>query len=455
MTSNPVRNSQEFLQAAVASENPQAIRESLDSLDPGEAVHAIYQLSDIDQSRMLTALPRTMAAELVADLPEAQAAQMIERLPAEQAARIVAALPSNEQADMIARLPDLEASRLLEALPLAEAQSARRLLAYPPQTAGRLMITEYLAYKELSTVGDVLDDLRANADRYRHYDVQYAYVLSMQGQLRGVLRLRDVVLSDARTPVSRVMIDNPRYVFDTAKLDELERFFDRHPLFAAPVIDDEGVLMGVVLNRTIEEAAEERSSRSFLSYMGIVGGEELRTMSLRTRTVRRMSWLSANIGLNLISASVIAFHQATLSAVIALVVFLPIISDMSGCSGNQAVAVSMRELTLGLIRPKDLWKVLGKEMSVGIINGLVLGLLLGLIGWVWQGNVMLGAVVAVALAVNTLVAVCIGGSIPLLLQRLGQDPALAAGPILTTITDMSGFFLVLSLAGAVLPWLTK
>jgi magnesium transporter len=170
--------------------------------------------------------------------------------------------------------------------------------------------------------------------------------------------------------------------------------------------------------------------------------------------MRRLGWLSVNIVLNILAASIIAVNQDTLSAVIALAVFLPIISDMSGCSGNQAVAVSMRELALGFTRPSGIWRVLGKEASVGVINGIVLGLLLGLVGWLWQGNWMLGAVVAVALAVNTLVAVCFGGSIPLVLRGLGQDPALASGPILTTITDMSGFFLVLSLARAVLPWLT-
>jgi magnesium transporter len=148
-------------------------------------------------------------------------------------------------------------------------------------------------------------------------------------------------------------------------------------------------------------------------------------------------------------------HQDTLAAVIALAVFLPIISDMSGCSGNQAVAVSMRELALGLVNPSDLLRVLGKEAAIGVVNGIALGVLLGLVGWVWQGNYMLGAVVGASLAINTLLAVCFGGSIPLVLRGLGQDPALASGPILTTITDMSGFFLVLTLAGAVLPWLTR
>lgn len=455
MPSDPTKQSIERLQAAVAAEDVQAITKQLTALQPADAVHAISHLSDLDQSRLLTALPRAAAAKLVDDLPTAQAAQMIERLPAVEAAAIVSELPSNEQADVISRLSIFEASAILDAMPADEARDARRLLAYPPDVAGGLMITEYLSYRDNLSVGDVLDDLRANAERYRRFDVQYAYVVTPAEKLVGVLRLRELVLSSPRDPVSAVMIDKPLHVRDTAPLEELERFFDRHPLFGVPAVDAEGVLVGVVRSHDVEQAAEERSNRSFLRFMGIVGGEELRTMPVRIRCLRRLSWLTVNILLNVLAASVIAFHQDTLQAVIALAVFLPIISDMSGCSGNQSVAVSMRELTLGLVRPSEVWRVLGKEAAVGIINGVVLGLLLGLVGWLWQGNWVLGAVVAAALALNTLVAVCFGGSIPLVLRGLGQDPALASGPILTTVTDMSGFFLVLTFAGFVLPWLTK
>jgi magnesium transporter len=355
---------------------------------------------------------------------------------------------------MIARLSVVDASAILGAMPREEAQDAMRLLAYPPDSAGGLMITEYVAYDEIFSVADVLADLRANAERYRRYDVQYAYVLSDGGKLRGVLRLRDLILAADDEPIANVMIDEPLSVLDSAPLVELERFFDRHPLFGVPVVDRDGRLVGVVRGRDVEEAAEERSNRSFLKFMGIVGGEELRTMPLRIRSARRLSWLTVNILLNVIAASVIAFNQDTLSQVIALAVFLPIISDMSGCSGNQAVAVSIRELTLGLVRPRELLRVLGKEVSVGIVNGVVLGLLLGMLAWLWQRNAVFGGVVAAALALNTLIAVCAGGLIPLALKRIGQDPALAAGPILTTVTDMSGFLLVLTLAEWVLPWLT-
>jgi magnesium transporter len=127
---------------------------------------------------------------------------------------------------------------------------------------------------------------------------------------------------------------------------------------------------------------------------------------------------------------------------------------MSGCSGNQAVAVSMRELSLGVIRPADVWLVLRKELAVGLLNGSALGLLIGAVAWLYAGNPFLGLVVGAALAFNTVVAVLIGGAVPLVLKRLGQDPAVAAGPLLTTVTDMCGFFLVLSLASAMLAQLT-
>jgi len=169
-------------------------------------------------------------------------------------------------------------------------------------------------------------------------------------------------------------------------------------------------------------------------------------MPVWLRSGRRLSWLSVNVVLNVLAASIIVLFEETLASVIALAAFLPIISDMSGCSGNQAVAVSMRELALGLAQPRDALRVLVKEVGVGLINGCALGILLGLVAWTWKGNIYLGFVVGGALAINTVVAVSIGGTVPLLLRRLGFDPALASGPILTTVTDMCGFFFALGFA---------
>jgi len=177
-------------------------------------------------------------------------------------------------------------------------------------------------------------------------------------------------------------------------------------------------------------------------------------MPLLVRSGRRLSFLSLNIFLNIAAASVIVLYQDTLAAMIALAVFLPIISDMSGCSGNQAVAVSIRELALGLVRPREFVRVLVKESSLGVMNGIALGLILGVVAVLWKKNLYLGLVVGAALGLNTLVAVTLGGLLPLVLKRLRVDPALVSGPLLTTVTDMCGFFFTLYFATALLSRLT-
>jgi magnesium transporter len=247
------------------------------------------------------------------------------------------------------------------------------------------------------------------------------------------------------------MIKDPLHVSVQETMDKLEAFFDEHRLFGVPVVDTESRLVGVVLPKAVEEASVKRANQQFLGLSGIVGGEEFRTMPLMVRSGRRFSWLSINIVLNIIAASVIAYYQDTLAAVIALAVFLPMISDMSGCSGNQAVAVSMRELTLGLVRPKEILRVMGKEIGLGALNGLALGLLLGIVALLWKGNPFLGLVVGAALMANTMLAVTFGGVLPLILKSIRLDPALVSSPVLTTVTDMCGFFLVLSFATLLLP----
>jgi magnesium transporter len=242
-------------------------------------------------------------------------------------------------------------------------------------------------------------------------------------------------------------------VGDTTGLEQLRDFFDSHPYFAVPVTNSKHQLVGVVRRSDVEEALGEKSESDFRRSQGIVH-EELRTMPLLTRSRRRLAWLSVNILLNVLAASVIAFYQETLAQVIALTVFIPIISDMSGCSGNQAVAVSMRELSLGLVDPGEVVRVWLQELAVGAVNGFVLGGLIAVVAIAWKGNAYLGLVVGGAMMINTLLAATLGGCIPLILKRMKVDPALASGPILTTVTDMCGFFLILSFSSALLPQLT-
>ncbi|QDT13191.1 magnesium transporter [Planctomycetes bacterium K23_9] len=443
----------EELRAAITSQDAEAADLCIEELASADSVRAVLRLSDNDQSQLMTMLPNDHAASLLEELPESEAANLVSHLTADQAADILNEVNSDEQADILSRLSAADAEAILREMEPEEADDARRLMQYAGDVAGGLMISEYLSYVESSCVEDVLSDLRNHAADYARYQVQYAYVTAQDGPLVGVLRLRDLLLSKPGTSVSDLMIRDPESVNLLTPLRDLEQFFDRHPYFGVPVTDANGTLVGVVRQNAVLEASEELASQTLLKLTGILGGEELRTMPVRLRSFRRLSWLSINIVLNIAAASVIAMYQETLEAVIALAVFLPIISDMSGCSGNQAVAVSMRELSLGLVKPSEAFRVLWKEASVGIINGVTLGLLLGVIAFLWKGQIALGIVVATALAANTIIAVCIGGCVPLLLSGLKQDPALASGPILTTITDMCGFLLVLSLATAMLQWL--
>lgn len=444
----------ERLRELIAAERAQDIQPYLESLPSGEIVRAVSRLTADEQMRMLGLLDPEQAADLLELLPGVQVTDLLEELPAEQAASIVEELPSDEQADFLGKLDEDEAEAILEQMAPARATSARRLLSYDPDTAGGIMSAEFLAYRTGSTIADVLGDMRAHGERYSDYDIQYAYIIRDDGGLVGVLRLRDLLLSPGAEQVTNIMLQDPLRVPDTTSLEDLKRFFDEHAFIGVPVVDADDRLVGVVRRAAVEEALRHRATRTFLQIAGLIGEEELRTMPLRTRSFRRLSWLSINIVLNIIAASIIAIYQDTLSAVIALAVFLPMISDMSGCSGNQAVGVSIRELTLGIMRPYEFMRVVIKEGSLGIINGLVLGLLLGSLAFLWKGNVFLGLVVGSALALNTLVAVLLGGLIPLVLKSLKLDPALASGPILTTVTDMCGFFFVLSFATLALAQLT-
>ncbi|MFH1950737.1 MAG: magnesium transporter [Pseudomonadota bacterium] len=439
------------LSELIAGKDSVELTRFVDALNPSETARGISRLTEEEQLRLLSLLSPEDAADVIEDIPEVQAADLVEDMPSEQAAAIMEEMTSDHLVDVLGEMDEDASQAILAKMDRKDADEARMLLEYAPDCAGGLMISEFLVYKIDNTIQDVLDDLQANRSEYVDYHVQYFYVVDREEKLAGVLRIHDLLFPARETRLTQVMISSPLSVPDKASLKELEEFFEEHHFFGVPVVDDGRRLVGVVLPNAIKEAVSKRKTKTFLRLSGIIGGEEFRTMPLLSRSGRRLSWLSMNIVLNIIAASVIALYQDTLAAVIILAVFLPMVSDMSGCSGNQAVAVSMRELSLGLVRPGELLWVLAKEAKVGIINGLVLGLLLGGVAFFWKGNPWLGVVVGGALAANTLVSVTLGGMLPLVLKRLKLDPALVSSPLLTTVTDMCGFFFVLSFAAAILP----
>jgi len=442
----------ERLEALAQAGDAKGLETYVESIGPSEVFRALLRLEPEVRERVLTTLSPEDAADLIEEIPEEHAADLIEELEVKDAASIVSEMQSDDQVDVLANLDPEDAEAILARMAPEDARHARTTLPYPRDVAGGLMVTEYLSYADTATVRDVIEDLNRRTEEGLSADL-HAYVVSGAGRLIGTLDLRDLVLARRDTLLAQLLKPSAQMTA-RATLDELEAFFGRDHDSAVPVVDAHQALIGVVRREDVAEELAERSENDHRKMQGIVGGDEIRSLPLAVRARRRLSWLSVNIILNIIAASVIAAYEQTLAAVIALAVFLPIVSDMSGCSGNQAVAVSIRELALGITKPFELLRVWLQEIKVGVINGVVLGTLLALAALLWKGNPWLGLVVGGALAVNTLVAVSIGGMVPLVLKRLKLDPAVASGPILTTVTDMCGFFLVLSFATAILPRLS-
>ena len=441
----------ETLHELAESEDSGAIKTLLEQLEPSETLRAFLRLNSEDQQHVVELIGPELAAHLLDDLPEPHAADLLETLDVGVAANIVAALPSDHSADLIAEMEATEAAAVLNEMPPESADQVRDLIAHSSGVAGSLMGTEQYAYPDNTMRTEFLADLatrRTSVERLPRRLI----LIDDNRRPTGAVDLVDLMLARPEATLSSLANPAPT-VPVTATLDELEEFFDRHESQGAPVVDHNGRLVGRLRRAAVFEEVARQAQSDQLKVQGIVG-EELRMMPVRIRAQRRLSWLSINILLNIVAASVIAFYQDTISAVIALAVFLPIVSDMSGCSGNQAVAVSLRELTLGIVEPEDVWRVWLQEIAVGVLNGIALGVLIAAAAFLWNGNPWLGGVIGTALCLNTMVAVSIGGTVPLLLKRFGADPAIASGPVLTTITDMCGFFLVLGLATAALPLLT-
>jgi magnesium transporter len=447
--SDELEKSEDTLQAALDASDGEQIAEIVDNISSQEALRQVSLMESTDRDELMTLLAPDAAAELIEEAPAELAVTMIGSLDSTVAAKIMEELHSDTQADIVQDMEAEDSEAILAEMETESADNLRMLSQYDSDTAGGLMELEAFTFRIHETVSAVLKRLIED-DSFERHRGQHPYIVDETGKLVGVVSLRDMLRSKRAAKLTDILHE-PISVFPETSQEELVDLFDENPFLGMPVVNASGILLGVVSRLELAEAELERAEHESLSRQQI--GDELRSMPTLLRSKRRLAWLSSNIVLNIIAASVISSYEETLTAVIAIAIFLPMVSDMSGCSGNQAVGVSMRELSLGLTRPVDLFHVLKKELGVGIINGIVLGILIGIVAWIWKDNAFLGLVIGLALALNTLIAVSIGGTVPLILKNFGIDPAVASGPLLTTVTDMAGFFLVLSLATFFMPQL--
>ncbi|MAX26243.1 MAG: magnesium transporter [Phycisphaeraceae bacterium] len=440
------------LEELVDQQDRDVLRTFWRTLTSSELARAVSRMDVEKQHQLLGLLDPEDAADLIDELPHIQAADILEELPAEQAAAIVDELDSDEQVDVLNELDDDDVAAILEKMDPEEADDVRERVKYSPDTAGGLMITEYLSFPKTTKVVDVLADLRAHVEEYQEFDVRYIYVVESRSRpkLRGVVRLKDIVLSPGHVNLMDLRVLEAKSVPVVADLDDLEHFFDRYDYSAVPVVDWEGNMVGTVLRSDVQEAVGERADKTFMRFGGIVTGEELRTMPTGLRAVRRLAFLLPVFMLSLASASVIGLFEETIKDVTVLAMFLPLVAGLSGCSGNQAVAVSVRELALGLATKGDVMRVLVKELAVGLTLGLVMGSVLFGIAYLWSGDTHVAMAVGMAVPMTIMLAVCLGGVVPLILTAIKLDPAMASGPLVTTMTDFCSFFSVLMIATHIL-----
>lgn len=312
------------------------------------------------------------------------------------------------------------------------------------------MTEEFVAVPLAATLADVVERLKR--DRPPRDRPLYLYVVDSEGRLAGVLPTRDLILEPPLTAVAAVMRANPLSVETGTDQELVARIFLRHRLMALPVIDGDRKLVGLITPDDVAAIIEEETAEDLLKLSG--SHEEEDAPSVRRIIAGRLPWLVINLLLNVVAVSVVAYFEGVIQAVVAVSVLLPIISDMGGNTGIQALSVMIRRLATGRADFGQFWPVFRREALAALINGLALGLLVGVVAWWWKGIPALGLVAGLALWINTLVAGVTGALIPLVLHRFRLDPASSSGPILTTVTDMTGFFVTLKLASYLMHYLT-
>jgi magnesium transporter len=305
------------------------------------------------------------------------------------------------------------------------------------------MTTDFLAFRTTLRAHDAIERMRAVASR--RAVASYAYVVDDQGRLAGVLNMRDLILAKGDAPLQTIM---RRDVFTLDPFMDVERVASelaRQQFFAAPVVDAEGRLLGVVKSDSLLQQAQEEATEDLQRIFG-AGGDERPFSSVAFSLRKRLPWLHVNLATAFLAAFVVALFEGVIARVTVLAVLLPIVAGQGGNAGAQSLAVVMRGLVMREIPPGRVLALLRKETLVGFGNGVIVGLVTALACWAWQGNPMLGVVIGLAMVSNLVIACFAGAGIPLLMKSVGLDPAQSSNIVLTTVTDVMGFFSFLGLA---------
>jgi magnesium transporter len=436
------------LRAAIDTGDVPAIDALMEPLHPADIADLLEQVPAAERAAWLALWSDGIDGEVISELDWGLREEVIALLPPEQVVKAVRELDSDDLVDILEDLEDEQAAAILEALDDRDRTAVEQALAYPEETAGRLMQREVVHVPEHWNVGEMIDYLRAHkAD----LPEQFYHVILTDPRLKptGYVTLGRLLSTARRTPMREIVEESFRVIPATQDQDEVAYAFNQYHLISAPVVDEDGRLVGVITIDDAMNVLDEVNAEDLLRLAGV--GEESSISDGMVETTRqRLPWLAVNLVTAILASLVIAQFEEAIAQVVALAVLMPIVASMGGNAGTQSLTVAVRALATKDLTSSNLLRVVSREAGVGLINGLVFAVVMGIVGILWFGSPMLGAVIAAAMVINMLIAGLAGILIPVVLDRLRIDPALASGAFVTTVTDVVGFFAFLGLAVLVL-----
>ena len=410
-------------------------------MEPADLADVLSSLDEAERLTAVRALPPEISGEALVEMPEEEHAEdTLAALEPEHAAEIVEELSDDDAADILQELEPEEQERILSEV--EDRTDVDRLLAYDEESAGGLMTTQLVTVRATATAGEAIEEIRRQAEEAEGF--YQVFVVDGEGRLQGQLPLKELVTSPVNRPVSEFMEAADISVTPDRDQEDVARLMARYNLPSVPVVDASGKLLGRVTFDDVIDVVEAETTEDLLQFGGVSADEELGARW--TGAVKsRLPWLYVNLLTAFAAASVVLVFSNAIQELKWLAVFMPVIAGMGGNAGTQALAVSVRRIALGQVPAGSEGRIVGKEMLVGLVNGFSNALVAGSIGWLAAGP-QFGAVVALAMTANLAVAGFAGAFVPLLLERLKIDPAIASSIFVTTFTDMCGFFLLLGLA---------
>ncbi len=432
---------------AVDIDDREKLAELMEPLHAADIADLLEQINAYDRMRLIKLYDKEFDGEILSELDESIREEVIRGLTPEVLADAVRELDSDDVVDLLEDLDQEQQDAILDVLEDSDRVAVEKSLTYPQYSAGRLMQREVVMAPEHWNVGEAIDFLRSNDD----LPEQFYHIILVDPKLRpvGNVTLGKLMASRREVLLKSLVEETFNVIPVTRPESEVAYMFNQYHLISAPVVDENERLVGVI---TIDDAMtvlDEEHEEDILRLAG-VGDESRISDSVLETTRQRLPWLAVNLLTAILASLVIAQFEDTIGQLVALAVLMPIVASMGGNAGTQSLTVAVRALATKDLTSANVWRVIGRELMVGLINGLSFALVMGVLEYLWFGSAMLAVVIAAAMVINLVVAGLAGIAVPVVLEKFKVDPALASGTFVTTVTDVVGFFAFLGLAQAVL-----